>query len=151
MTPSHCSAPDAYAWRKYQCAVPVYRWSATAAAEHPRALYLWPAADDNQHPRLNRWEKLEPAFVGFISIGEAAPSACAYSARGALESIRSSILYPQWAGRGADAASCYEYMLHNLLGVWMGEATPFLLHDTEVLTDSIKKASKAADNLKSYE
>lgn len=129
-----------YAWRKYDCGVPLFRFQGPAAPAllARDQLVLWCASDEGQHPHLNRWEGLGKAFVGFVSKGLLPPTACAYDARSALEILFSEVLARTWIP-GADEVQAYEYLVQHLLGVWMGEKTPFLVTPTSVLEDILKK------------
>lgn len=123
-----------YAWRKYECGRPVYDFQPPV---DERQLILWPAAPGSQLPELNRWEGLRRAFIGFVSLGLAAPHACAYSAATALEVISQEILARTWM-EGPDAADAYEYLTGNLLGVWLGDRTPYLITNGPELEEILK-------------
>lgn len=127
-----------YGWRKYECGVPVYR--ATEAALDPgyRERLLWPAVDEGQFPLLNRWEKLEEAFVGFVSRGLEEPHACAYSASIAMRIVSDQLLSSRMWIDGIDAADAYEFFLTNFLGVWFGDRTPFFLSQNQELSEILK-------------
>lgn len=133
------SSPSGYAWRKYECGVPVYRYADGDQFTASSKLILWPTAVGLQFPRLNRWEKLDSALMGFISVGLAEPHACAYSASAVLRLVGERLMARTWID-GADAAEAYEYMLGNLLGVWLGNRTPYLVSATADLTDILKKS-----------
>lgn len=130
--------PCGYGWRKYECGVPLHVYQPGDLMSPSDGLILWPAAVGSQLPKLNRWERLGGALVGFVSIGLARPHACVYSARAALGIISNDILSRTWID-GADAAEAYEYLLSNLLGVWLGNRTPYFTTPTSRLEDILKK------------
>ena len=130
--------PSCYGWRKYDVARPVYRCLDFKIDPAASEYYLWAVPDHGQHPELNRWDKLSPAFSGFISRGIGRPIACCYSAQAALEVIDNELLYRAWTGDGSDAAEVFDYFCHNFLGVWWGDRTPFFLSNSSDLFDILK-------------
>lgn len=128
-----------YGWRKYDCGVALHRYQPKDLLEDHHQLILWPAAVAGQHPGLNRWAGLGPALIGFVSHGLAAPHACAYSATQALELIGTTILSRTWM-QAPDAADAYEYLLSNLMGVWMGEKTPYFVTPSAELEEILKSS-----------
>lgn len=131
------SALLGYAWRKYDVARPVYGYEPDLLDPGFRGLVLWHGVSTREYPRLNRWEKLDAAFMGFMSRGIDAPHACVYDAGKAIEIMSREHLAKTWIP-GADAAEAYEHFCANFLGVWMGEKTPYFFHPTVRLVEIVK-------------
>lgn len=123
----------AWLWRKYELGYPARYFD----GDTPDGLTLWPVVDGGQYPHLNRWESLAGAFEGFVSVGLEKPHACAYSMGKTVEIISKNLVARTWVD-GIDAAEIYEFMTLNLLGVWFGSKTPYLVSSTPNLYDSMK-------------
>jgi hypothetical protein len=94
----------------------------------PGRLTFWASVDHKQQPSLNRWENLEPSFAGFV--GEGGNMACAYWLSGILRQLKEGDLVFRTWNSAADAAEAVEFVEQQLLGVWFGEKTPFILTDS---------------------
>ena len=128
--------PIAWAWRRYQLGVPV--WEPTMDSAKPGCLTFWASADHKQQPSLNRWENLEPSFAGFV--GDGVNVACAYWVSSILRQLKDGDLVFRTWNSATDAAEAVEFIEQQLLGVWFGEKTPFLLTDTpQFLEDAGQK------------
>lgn len=115
--------PAAWAWRRYQLGVPV--WTPTLEPLPPGCLGFWPSLEYKQLPKLNRWENLEASFAGFV--GDGSNMACAYWLPAILKQLKEGdLVFRTWL-TAADAAEAVEFIEQQLLGVWFGEKTPFLL------------------------
>lgn len=75
--------------------------------------------------------------MGFVSYGIEAPHACAYDARKVFQISGESILAKTWL-TGVDAAEVWEFVCGNLLGIWLGEKTPYLVHDRADLWSALR-------------
>ncbi len=124
----------AWLWRKYECGLPAVIFSGQPWEELEDKLVVWPALDCVQWPGLNRWQGLHSSFFGFASRGLAAPHACVYSATGVVQQLEAGLLSRSWV-EGVDAAERCDWLIGNLLGVWMGEKTPYLMTECEDLLD----------------
>ncbi len=123
---------SAYLWRKYECGVPARVYTGQVVEELEHGLLIWPGVDQGQHPKLNRWQNLGPAFFGFVSRGMAPPHACVYLAAKVREIAEGGLVHKTWI-EGADAAAVYDWMVGNLVGVWMGDKTPYLMTEDSEL------------------
>lgn len=122
--------PDGFGWRKYDCPVPLYRHGGGAPDPACRAYLLWPGPDEGRCRQLRRWEGLAPAYLGVISHGYGPPVAVAYAAGTVFQLLAEGKLLTRSWIPAADAAEAVEFVRHNLLGVWMGGHTPFLVSVT---------------------
>lgn len=118
--------PDAFAWRKYECPAEVHIFQGCADPGYT-GYVLWPSAGIWKYPHLARWDGLQGAFTGFVSRGFGPPIATAYSLDGVFENLKAGELLSRTWNAGADAAEFTEFVVYNLLGVWMGDKTPFLI------------------------
>jgi hypothetical protein len=133
----------AWLWRKYELGRPAKVFARQPWSELEDGLIIWPAIEEGQWPELNRWQGLDNAFFGFASLGLAAPHACVYLATNVLSAADNGLLAKTWTD-GADAAERYEWLTGNILGIWMGEKTPYLLTEN---SDFIKIFQRQPDFL----
>jgi hypothetical protein len=124
MSTSSPPEPVAWGWRKYQAGVPVWDTSMVPASDGH--LMLWTAEDHGQLPHLNRWENMEVAFAGFVGNG-GGTLACAYWLAGVMKLLKDGDLMLRTWNSAVDVAEAVEFIEYNLLGVWFGDKTPFLL------------------------
>lgn len=117
--------------------MPVYCFEEEAFLPQFTGRILWPALDCWQYPKLRRWDKLGPAFLGFVSQGLSTPHACVYSAKTALRIVREDILARSWID-SADLAEAYEYVTDYFVGVWMGNHTPYLWTESFAFDEILK-------------
>jgi hypothetical protein len=129
-----------YLWRRYEMGVPVCM-PAWPMSPKFRGYVLWPAVDTGQLPALNRWDRLAGAFAGFVASSWGEPRACAYDLQAVLRLLQNEVVGRVWIP-GADAAEVVEYLFGNLLGVWMGEKTPFMLSSAETLDEEVSRFFK---------
>lgn len=118
---------EAFGWRKYECPVPLSIFSGDDIDLSHRGYLLWYCKDAGQYPHLNRWQDMEGAFLGFVSRGHGPPIACAYSITQIGDMLSKGELMSRHWIPGADAAEAVDFITKFLLGVWMGEKTPFLV------------------------
>lgn len=130
--------PTGYVWRKYEIGVPIFDFNRDLLDPSFRGLVIWHSGSELAYPKLNRWEGLHPAFLGFVSRGLDAPHACVYDASKAIEIMGREYLAKTWIP-GADAAEAYGHFLSHFLGVWMGEKTPYFWHSSPRLLEIVKK------------
>lgn len=130
--------PSGYLWRRYDVGRPYWLWQRDAPCP-AEGYVLWPALDTGQLAHLNRWEGLQPAFLGFVSRGLGPLVACAYDANAALQIIQDTIVQPSWTSQVSDHIEAFEYLEHNLVNVWMGEKTPFLATADNYLKSLLRK------------
>lgn len=129
--------PAAWAWRRYQLGVPV-RYVGMEPLP-PGSLGFWPSPDHNQLPSLNRWENLEPSFAGFV--GDGTNMACAYWLSSILKQLKGGdLVFRTWL-TASDAAEAVEFVEQQLLGVWFGEKTPYILTPGPAFLESDEQKS----------
>lgn len=129
-------APEGFVWRKYEVPAQCWRWvsGVRAESEDPK-LILWRAIDEKQLPELNRWEALDQAFLGFVSVGLSRPFACCYDLKSAMQALENKGYFSRTWNKGADAAELMEVTSYYLLGVWHGDSTPYFHTKTPNLAD----------------
>lgn len=131
MTPSQRPEPTLFGWRRYEVQVPLYTPPLGGLLDPERRCF-YPSADEGQYPKLSRWDELlAPAFRGFVAYGGEPPHATAYDYESALE-LMGGMISPTY-NEFADAVNRRELVATQLLGVWFGEKTPYLVYKTEVL------------------
>lgn len=124
MSTSSPPEPVAWAWRKYQAGLPV--WDPTMLPASDGRLMLWRTTDYGQLPHLNRWENMESAFAGFVGNG-GGTLASAYWLGGIMKLLKEGELMSRTWNSAVDLAEAVEFVEYNLLGVWFGDKTPFVL------------------------
>ena len=132
-------SPDGYGWRKYECPAPLFRYVGGPPDPGCSEYLLWTAVDAGRCKGLSRWAGLDDAFLGFVSRGFGPLTACAYAADSVFKILAAGdILTRSWIP-GSDAAEAVEFVRGNLLGVWMGPHTPFLVSTTRSWDELVKQ------------
>jgi hypothetical protein len=130
-------SPDGFGWRKYECPAPLFRHNGGQPDPSCREYLLWPTADNGRHRRLTRWDGLDEAFLGFVSRGFGPAIAVAYSADAVFRILTAGDILTRAWFPAVDAADAVEFVRGNLLGVWMGDRTPFLVSATPSWEDLV--------------